>query len=257
MGQEKEMTLVDHLGDLRKVIIRSLSVVGVALVIGLVVASPLLDYLKAVPPASGIAWNVFSPWDAVGIYMKCALVIALAVSLPYVLHQVWGFVRPGLRPEEQYVALRYIPGAAALFLLGVAFAYFILFPMAYGFTSKMAQRMGLQETYGVIQYFTFMFNIILPTALLFQLPVVVLFLTRLGIVTPSLLRRMRKVAYLALVAIAVLVTPPDFISDFLVAIPLVVLYELSILLSARAYRQQQALEGQAAGENNVSSVQLG
>lgn len=256
MGQEQEMTLVEHLGDLRRVIIRSLLVAGIGLAGGLAAAKPLLDYLKAAPPASGMAWNVFSPWDAIGIYMKCAFVIALAVSLPYVLYQAWGFVRPGLRPVEQQATLRYIPGSAALFAAGVAFAYFIIFPMAFAFTSSVAQGMGLQETYGIAQYFAFMFNIILPTALLFELPVIILFLTRLGIVTPSKLRRMRKLAYLILAAIAVLVTPPDFISDILVAVPLILLYELSILLSARVYRKMQ-LQAYAADPLAESSEAAG
>ncbi|WP_116062544.1 twin-arginine translocase subunit TatC [Cohnella phaseoli] len=242
MAKEREMTLVEHLGDMRKVIIRSLLVAGIALIGGLVAANPLLDYLKAAPPASGIAWNVFSPWDAIGIYMKCALIIALTVSMPFVLYQVWGFVRPGLRLAEQQAALKYIPGAAALFMLGIAFAYLVLFPMAFTFTSNVSQGMGLQETYGIAQYFSFMFNIILPTALLFELPVVVLFLTKLRIVTPGKLRRIRKAAYLALTALAVLVTPPDFISDILVAIPLMLLYEFSIVLSAQAYRKLQLKE---------------
>lgn len=242
MHSEKDMSLVEHLRDLRKKIVLCLIVIVLTLVGGLLAVNPILSYLKNAEPAKSIEWNAFSPFDAISIYMQCAILVSITVSMPFILYQLWDFVRPGLRVNEQKATIKYIPGAVFLFLLGAAFAYFIIFPMAFNFASSVSRNMGLNETYGISQYFTFMFNIITPMALLFELPVVVLFLTKLGILTPKRLKKMRKVSYLILVLIAALVTPPDFISDILVSIQMIILYEFSIILSSRVHRKHQAEE---------------
>jgi sec-independent protein translocase protein TatC len=107
--------------------------------------------------------------------------------------------------------------------------------------------------YGAAQYFTFMFNIIIPMSLLFELPVVVMFLTKLRILNPQRLKKMRRLAYLILIIIATMVTPPDFISDILVSVPLIGLYEVSIALSARVYRKQLEHDRQWLGETSEAS----
>ncbi|MNY52561.1 Sec-independent protein translocase protein TatCd [compost metagenome] len=114
--------------------------------------------------------------------------------------------------------------------------------MALSFTIKITRSMGLEETYGIAQYFSFMFSLVIPLALLFELPLVVMFLTKLRILNPLRLRKMRRYAYFALVFIAVVITPPDFISDFLVTIPLLILYEFSVFLSSFVYRKQLAMD---------------
>lgn len=232
------MHVMDHLGELRKRLIYCLIVFVAGLVGGLFGAKPLFDYLVGAAPVDVLDLNVFSPWDAIGIYMKFAILISLIAAIPFTLFQLWSFVKPALGVGERKATLRYVPGALLMFLLGISFSYYVVFPMAYLFTEKVTATMGLNETYGVTQYFDFLFNIVFPIALLFELPLVILFLTRIGILNPNLLVKMRRVAWFVMILIGVTITPPDVISDLLVAIPLVLLYELSVLLSRAAYRKR-------------------
>ncbi|MDF2815070.1 MAG: preprotein translocase subunit TatC [Paenibacillus sp.] len=233
-------SLVDHLTELRKRIIWVLVVLVVSMIGGFFAAKPMILYLVSVEPAASLHMplNTFSPWDAIRIYMQFAFAIGLVITLPFAMYQFWLFVKPGLTELEHKSTLRYIPATVLLFLIGLSFGYFIVFPMAFYFTSSVTQSLGLTETYGISQYFTFMFNIILPMSILFELPILVMFLTKLSILNPIRLRKMRKLAYLILIIIATFVTPPDFISDILVSIPLIILYEISVLLSGVIYRKQ-------------------
>src|SRR5690625_379359 len=140
--------------------------------------------------------------------MMFAFMIALAISLPFSLYQIWSFMKPGLRGIEKKAAYRYIPGASILFLVGFSFAYFIVFTMAFLFTSIITERLDLIQTYGIIQYFTFMFNIVMPMSILFQMPIVVMFLTEIRVLNPKRLKKFRKPSYLLLVILSTVVTPP-------------------------------------------------
>lgn len=239
---QEEMSIVEHLTELRRRLIHVLIVFLIGLVGGLFCAQPVYRYLVHAETAQGYELHAFAFWDGIGMYMKIAMAVALAVALPFIVYQVWAFVRPALRPEERSAALRYVPYVFLLFVAGVAFGYYIVFPMALSFTVSVTRSMGLEETYGITQYFDFMFSLVLPLALLFELPLVVMFLTRIRLLNPLRLRKLRRYAYFALVFIAVVITPPDFISDFLVTIPLLVLYEFSVFLSALVYRKQLAAD---------------
>ncbi len=234
------MPIMDHLGELRKRLVYCLIVFVVGLVGGLFGAKPSFDYFVEAAPVDNLDLHVFSPWDAIGLYMKFAILISLITAIPFTLFQIWLFVKPALGMKERRATLRYIPGALIMFLAGLSFAYYVVFPMAYVFTAKVTKSMGLSETYGVTQYFSFLFNILLPISLLFELPIVILFLTRIGILNPFLLIKMRRVAWFVMVLVGVTITPPDVISDLLVAIPLILLFEFSVLLSRAAYRKRLA-----------------
>jgi sec-independent protein translocase protein TatC len=233
-----EMSIWDHIGELRRRIIYSLIVFAAGLVGGLFGAQPLFDYLVAAAPAEHLELHAFSPWDAIGLYMKFAVLISFVIAIPFAFYQMWAFVKPALGPRERRATLRYIPGALLMFLIGLSFAYYVVFPMAYYFTERVTANMGLEQTYGLTQYFSFLFNLLLPISLLFELPLVVMFLTRIGILSPALLRKMRRVAWFLMVVIGVVITPPDVISDLLVAIPLIVLFEFSVFLSGIAHRKR-------------------
>lgn len=249
MVQDNTASLVEHLTELRRRLMWIIAVLVVAMIGGFFAAKPLLLYLMHTEPASSIiSLNTFSPWDAIRLYMQFSFAIGLVVTLPFTLTQIWLFVKPGLHKHEQKATLRYIPGAVFLFLLGLSFAYFVIFPMAFYFTSSVTKSLSLTETYGAAQYFAFMFNILLPMSLLFELPVVVMFLTKLRILNPDRLKKLRRYAYLVLVIVATVVTPPDLISDILVAIPMILLYEISVWLSARIYKAQQERDKQWLGE---------
>ncbi|MGI2297509.1 twin-arginine translocase subunit TatC [Paenibacillus sp. GXUN7292] len=232
------MSVFDHLGELRKRLIYIIVVLVLGLVIGLLLAQPIYKFLMSQDPANTISLHTFSLWDGISMYMKFAFIIALIITLPFTVYQLWSFVKPALRENEQRSTLKYVPLALFMLLIGLAFSYFVVFPLAFNFTRMVAGQLELEETFGIAQYFSFMFNIIIPISLLFELPLAIMFLTAIRIVNPIRLRKMRRIAYFVMVFIGVTITPPDIISDILVAIPLILLYELSVWLSGMIYKKQ-------------------
>jgi len=243
-----ELSVLEHVGELRKRVIGVLIVFAAMLAVGLGAARYVFDYLQSVPPAADLNLHAFSPWSGIRVYMQFALIIGVTGTLPFLLYQAWAFVKPGLQKQERAAAVRYIPFSFLLGAIGLVFAYFVVFKMALYFTTTVNRNMSLDETYGITEYFSFLFNILLPVSVLFELPVVVLFLTRIGLLTPARLRRVRKIAYVALVFTATVVTPPDLISDLLVAVPLILLYEVSALLSRHVYRKMRTAGGEEPEE---------
>src|SRR4030095_11792505 len=113
--------------------------------------------------------------------------------------------------------------------------------MSFSFITDISEKLNLVETYGVTQYFSFMINIVLPIAIAFELPIIVMFLTRIGLLTPDRLKKSRRYAYLVLVIVANVISPPDFVSAFIILIPLVALYEISVFLSRSVHRKRLGL----------------
>src|SRR6185312_5584706 len=178
--------------------------------------------------------------DGFMIYLSCALLLSLLITLPVALHQIWLFVKPGLSEDESKGTIIFIPASFLLFLAGISFSYFLLFPLMLNFMSNINESIGAIETYGMKQYFSFMFNLLIPVGIVFELPVVILFLTKIGIVTPDKLRKMRKIAYFILVVVGVSISPPDFVSDVLIIIPLLLLFEISIWVSSLSIKRKLA-----------------
>ncbi|MGG2198111.1 twin-arginine translocase subunit TatC [Paenibacillus validus] len=255
MSQEEGMSLVEHLTELRKRIIWVVVVLIVGMAIGLFTAKPLITYLKTIPPANTINWNVFSPWDSIKMYMNFALATGLLITLPFTLLQIWGFLKPGLREVERKASLIFVPFAFLMFLIGLAFGYFVVFRMAFLFTTSIAESLQLSETYGIAQYFSFMFNILIPIALVFELPIVVMFLTKIRLLNPKLLKKVRRFAYLILVVVATMITPPDALSAIVVALPMIILYEFSVYLSSLIYRKQQLQDQAWEAESALKPVE--
>ncbi|TWT02424.1 twin-arginine translocase subunit TatC [Planomicrobium sp. CPCC 101079] len=234
---DKEETVVEHLAELRKRLIIIAAAFIISLGVGFATAARTLQYIKSQPTAVNVEWNVFGFTDGILIYFKCALILALLITLPIALHQIWLFVKPGLSEQEAKGTFLFIPISFLLFIAGVSFSYFVLFPLMLNFMSDVNQSIGATETYGMNQYFTFMFNLIIPVGIVFEMPVVIMFLTKLGVVTPYTLRKMRKVAYFVLVVVGVVISPPDFVSDILIIIPLFILFEISIFVSSWTYKR--------------------
>ncbi|WP_404452000.1 twin-arginine translocase subunit TatC [Virgibacillus necropolis] len=236
--KDKEMLLEEHIKELRIKIIWVIFVFIFTLVIGFFTATPLIEHLKNDPAAQDIPWNVFGLTDALSVYLQFAFIISMVFTFPFCLFQLWKYVSPGLSREERKVTLSFIPAAAGLFVIGLLFAYYFVFPYLVDFMSMMSEKLGTQESYGIRQYFRFLINIVFPIGLLFELPVVILFFTYLGVLKPAHLTKFRKVAYLILVLIAGMVTPPEIISNILVSLPLIALYECSVWLSRIVYKKK-------------------
>jgi sec-independent protein translocase protein TatC len=230
--EDKELNLVEHLEELRKRIIICAVAFVIFFVIGFIYVDDIYKWF-----ARGTKLLVLGPSDIMWIYFMLASVVAVTGTIPVLALQIWLFVKPALKPIERKVTLTYVPVLFFLFLFGLAFGYFVIFPMVYQFLVNIGQGMFVTN-FTAERYFSFIMNMTIPFGVLFELPVVVMFLTSLGIINPFLLAKIRKYAYFVLVIIAVVITPPDFMSDFVVTLPLLLLYELSINLSKFVYRKR-------------------
>ncbi|MCF8197320.1 MAG: twin-arginine translocase subunit TatC [Sulfuritalea sp.] len=232
MAEEQE-TFISHLVELRDRLIRVLIVVGVAFVplaffareLYSLLATPLL----AVLPSGG----QMIATDVVGVFlvpMKVALTVAFLVVLPYVLYQVWAFVAPGLYAHEKKLALPLITASVVLFFLGMAFAYFAFFPMVFGFMSQIAPE-GVAWMTDIEKYFSFVLTMFLAFGVTFEVPVIVIVLVKIGVVDVAKLREIRPYVIVGAFVIAAIFTPPDVISQFMLAMPMWLLYEAGILIA--------------------------
>ncbi|WP_349409266.1 twin-arginine translocase subunit TatC [Pseudalkalibacillus sp. SCS-8] len=234
---DRQMTLQKHIEELRKRIFIVILVFVGAFIAGFFLAMPLIQYLKQTPEAAGLELNVFNLTDPLRVFLDFAFLIGILITSPVALYQVWAFISPGLYEKERKVTLMYIPLTFILFVGGLSFSYFILFPFVIDFMNGLSDMLGVEEEYGINEYFHFLFRLTLPFGILFQFPVVIMFLTRLGLVTPDVLRKIRKYSYFVLLVLAGLITPPELISHLMVTVPLIILYEVSIFISRFAYKK--------------------
>ncbi|MRX73041.1 twin-arginine translocase subunit TatC [Bacillus lacus] len=232
--QNKDTLLIEHLEELRRRIILTLCAFIFFFIITFVFVTDIYNWLVREVDGKLV---ILGPSDILWVYMILSGVFALTATIPVAAYQTWKFVAPALNPEERIVTLRFIPGLFGLFITGISFGYFVLFPIVLGFLTNLAG--GQFETmFTVEKYFQFLISITLPFGFLFELPLVIMFLTRLGILNPNRLIKARKLSYFGLVVVSILITPPDFISDVLVIIPLLTLYEISVSLSNIIYKKR-------------------
>lgn len=246
MINKEEFTVIEHLSELRKRLIIVSVTFLLTTILGFVLSPTVLDYIKIQPTAALIEWNVFGFTEGFLIYFKCALVVSIVLTLPVLLHQIWAFVTPALSKQEAKETLLYVPLSFLLFLIGCMFSYFVVFPMVLQFMTNINQSIGATETYGMAQFFSLLFNIVIPISIIFDMPVIIMFLTKLGILNPTLLRKARKVSYFLLVVLGVSLTPPDIISDILIIFPLILLFEISIVCSSWTLKKRQKTAIQAS-----------
>lgn len=250
--EDKELNVIDHLDELRKRLILSVFAFLVFFVIGFIYVK---DIYKWFVRDLDVKLIVLGPSDIIWIYFMLATVIAIAGTIPVLALQIWMFVKPALKPVERKLSLAYIPALFALFLAGLSFGYFVIFPTVLNFLVELSGDM-LVTNFTAEKYFRFIMNMTLPFGILFELPVVVMFLTSLGVINPYVLQRVRKYAYLVLVIISVVISPPDFMSDILVTIPLLLLYEISINLSKVVYKRKLKKEKEWANELDESEKEV-
>ncbi|GER67778.1 Sec-independent protein translocase protein TatCy [Weizmannia acidilactici] len=231
----KNMTVAEHIQELRKRLITVLVFFVFAMIVGLFAAKPVIRYLQHAEEAEVLTMNAFRVTDPIKVFMEVSVVIACLLTLPVILYQLWAFVSPGLYEKERKITLSYIPISILLFMLGISFSYFVLFPFMVEFMMELSAEMGVHTVIGIREYFQFLLQITLPFGFVFQMPVVVMFLTRLGVITPMLLKKARKYAYVALIAAAAIITPPDVFSQLMAGVPLILLYEISAVVSKFSY----------------------
>lgn len=233
---DQEQNLVEHLSDLRKRLIITLAAFVLFLFAAFAFVGPIFEFFKQTIPA-GIKMVALGPSEVLKVYMMLAGIVAIGLTIPVALYQAWLFVAPGLTETEKRVSGFFVPLISLVFYLGLAFGYFFIFPTVYKFFMTLGmEQFEMMQTAGT--YFTFMANIVLPFGFIFELPIVVLFLTRLGILTPQFLTKNRKYAYFLLVVLGVVLSPPEPISDIITTLPMILLYEIGVTLSRIAYRQR-------------------
>lgn len=243
------MNALEHFGELRKRIIITLVTFLVFLTASFLFVEKIYQFLVKDLP---MKLAILGPSDILYVYFMIAGIAAIAGTIPFGAHQVWLFIRPALSKKEQKVALAYIPALFLLFLAGISFGYFVLFPLVMSFLISLSGDM-FTTFFTTEKYFAFLLHMTLPFGILFELPVVIMFLTSLGILDPYRLQKIRKYAYFALVVVAVFITPPDLLSDILVIIPLLLLYESSVSLSKIVYKKKLAKQNEGAAEAALPS----
>ncbi len=241
-----EAPFVSHLIELRDRMIRALIAVGVAFGLlcvwpgpaGLydLLAAPLVAHLPK--GATLIATNVISP---VLVPLKITLMASFMVALPYVLYQVWAFVAPGLYSHEKRMVLPLVVSSTILFLLGVAFCYFLVIPGMSRFIQAFAPS-AITAAPDIEQYFGFVLTLFLVFGIAFEVPVAVIVLARIGVVTIEQLRKARGYFIVGSFIVAAIVTPPDVISQLALAIPMCILYELGIVAAQLMIKHTKAPE---------------
>lgn len=237
--------LIDHLLELRSRLLKAVAGWMVILLALLPfanklygwLAKPLLDKL----PDGGqlIAIDVAAPFFTP---LKLALVAAMVLSAPWALYQLWAFVAPGLYQREKRLARPLLAAAVLLFYSGCAFAYFLVLPTVFGFLAKTTPA-GVAMMTDITHYLDFVLVIFLAFGLSFELPVALVVAVALGVVTPSQLREWRGYAVVVIFIIAAILTPPDILSQLLLALPMMALYELGILASGRVRPKNSPVAG--------------
>lgn len=231
---DKEIELTEHLAELRKRLIYVLGSFLGFLALSFLFVEQIYSYLVK---DLEFKLALLGPGDVLWIYFKLAAVCSIALTIPIVAYHLWRFVLPALKEHEKRATFVLIPALFLLFIVGISFGYFFVFPTCLTFMQTLAGD-DFQTFYTSEKYFSFMLNLTVPFGVLFELPVVILFLTSIGILNPNMLKKTRRISYFLITIASVFLTPPDFISDILVLIPLIFLYEISISLSAFIYRKK-------------------
>lgn len=263
-GGGKEMSFLEHLEELRWHIIRSLmAIVGLGILLFIfhkwlfreVIFGPTEpDFLSyrfvcSLSEFLGMGDNLcFTPpkfpkiatgfGEAFIISIKVSFVMGFIAAFPYVLWEFWKFIKPGLYPKEQQAARGMVGICSSLFLTGVLFGYYIISPFAINFLAGYDVP-GVENTPTVSSFINYMIMFTAPAGLIFELPIIVYFLSKVGLVTPEGMRHYRRHSIIGILIVAAMITPPDVVTQFLIGIPLYVLYEASILVSAKVNKENE------------------
>ncbi|MET4562104.1 sec-independent protein translocase protein TatC [Lysinibacillus parviboronicapiens] len=225
-------SLLEHISELRKQIIKALVVF---ILFFIVVFSTINFWFPYV--TRGHSLIILGPLEVVKFYMTISTTLALGLSIPFFVHFLWSFVKPGLKEEESRFLGLYAPVMFLLFFLGVAFGYFVVNPLSYTFLVSIGAA-NFNVMVSASEYMHFLIMTTVPLGLLFELPIVAIFLSSIGLLTANSMKKIRGWSYIAMGVGSAVITPPDFISQLLVLIPMILLYEISILIVKRLERKQ-------------------
>ncbi|MGY8527217.1 twin-arginine translocase subunit TatC [Paracidovorax citrulli] len=232
--ESQQETFISHLVELRQRVVRA--VAGVILVfVALVYWAPDIFNLFSRPLIeslpSGGRMIVTDVTGSFFVPMKVTMLVAFLIALPWVLYQIWQFVAPGLYQHEKRLIMPLVTSSYVLFLAGVAFAYFLVFPTVFHFMAHYNAPLGAEMSTDIDKYLSFAMTTFLAFGITFEVPVVVIVLVRFGVVELEKLREIRPYVIVGAFIIAAIVTPPDVLSQLLLAVPLILLYELGLIMA--------------------------
>lgn len=256
-SQQQEMSFLEHLEELRWHLVRSAASIIIFGVLAFIAGKTFFQWVVFSPKEEGfITYRAicalseslcFNPPNleviavALGeqfiVHFKFCIMIGIVLGFPYIFWEVWRFIRPGLYPKEQKAARGIVLICSLLFISGVAFGYFIVAPFAISFLANY--DMGAQSTVSLSSYVNYMTMFTLPTGFVYELPIVVYFLSKVGLITPEFMKTYRRHAFIVILILAAIITPPDVITQLLIGFPLYILYEISIIISARVARKRE------------------
>ncbi|NPA46164.1 MAG: twin-arginine translocase subunit TatC [Chlorobi bacterium] len=244
----REMSLIDHLRDLRKMIIRSFVAVMVGATLVFMNKTIVFDRILFAPLKTDfITYRLFCRLSEAlcidkipitlisrqlqgqfAVHIWTAVYGGIIIAFPYILYELWKFISPGLYPEEQRYGKRFVWVSSFLFFTGVLFGYYIITPLVINFLGNYQISGQVENLVDIKSYISNVRTTVLANGLVFELPVIIYFFTKLGLVDSAFLRRNRKYAVVIILITAAIITPPDIFSQIVVAIPLLLLYEVSI-----------------------------
>lgn len=264
--QQKEMSFLGHLEELRWHLVRSVAAIFILAIVFFIFARQVYDhFLLAHIQPNFITYDIFcnffnlfgldSDFCNVDFSNKklqsikvtsqlmnsiwSSLILGLIVSFPYILWEFWMFIAPGLTENEIKKSRGFIFIASLLFFIGVFFSFYVIAPISVHFLYNYQITENIQNSFTLESHISLITNMLLGVSILFELPVLIYFLTKIGLITPEFLKRYRKHALVVVLIVAAIITPPDVASQVIVAIPVLILYEISIKVSRRVIKKQQ------------------
>ncbi len=248
--EEEPLTLLGHLSELRRRLTRVLIVImlgfvgcyGFSEAVYAFLSQPLVHTL---PEGSKLMFT--APQGAFFVYLKVALVSSVFVTSPFTFYQIWAFIAPGLYKEEKQAVIPLACLSAFFFIAGASFCYATVFPIAFQFFMGFATE-TIVPMISIEEYLSFALKLLIAFGLVFEMPLFAYFLAKLGLLTPEFMRRNRKYAILCIFIVAAILTPPDVFSQTLMALPMLVLYEISVYVAAGARKGRSKKEKRAEEE---------
>jgi len=240
MTNEKQPFLA-HLEELRNRLIVCAIAIGIGFVISYIFSKQLFSFLilpltEVLPADSHL---IFTNLPEMFIaYIKVALIAGIILAIPVIFYELWMFMAPALYRREKGYLIPFVLFSSILFLVGSLFGYFVVFPYGFKFFIGFATE-DIQALPSVKQYFSFTIRLLLAFGLVFELPVVVFFMTKIGLITPDSMKRFRKFAILSSFILSAILTPPDVATQIMMALPIIILYEVSIIISKGIYRKKK------------------
>jgi len=229
--EEENPAIMEHITELRKQLIKS---IAVFLFFFIVVFSTINLWFPYI--TRGYKLVVLGPIEIISFYTSISAALAFGLSVPFLCHFLWKFVKPGLKENEGRFFSLYAPIIFLLFLGGLAFGYYIVNPLSYNFLVKIGQ-INFDLMISAREYARFLLITTMPIGLMFELPVAALFLSSIGLLSSDSMKKIRKYSYIVLAVVSALITPPDFISQLIVLIPMIGLYEASIFIVVRTEKR--------------------